>query len=364
MADGLRVLYVDDEPGLLAIAKLFLERTGEFSVETSDSALEVMDSSTIHSYDAIISDYQMPEMDGIEFLKEVRERYGDIPFLLFTGRGREEVVIDAINHGADFYIQKGGDPKAQFAELAHKLRHAITRKRAQVELRTAYDKISATEKELRGQYLELARNEQMVRESEARFREFAELLPQIVFETDRDFRVTFVNNQGYIQTGYAPEDMTSGFNSLTVIDPSQHARLKDHTERIVRGEHYEHGEYTVIRKDGSTFPALVYGDAVCNGGETTGFRGIIIDISELKRVEDALRESEEKYRLLVEVNQDIFYSLDHNGTILYVGPQVTDQLGFRPEEMAGHNFTEFIHPDDAGRHVRSMQDYLQMKSHD
>ena len=363
MADGLRVLYVDDEPNLLAIAKIYLERSGEFFVETSDSAQRVMDSSAIPSYDAIISDYQMPEMDGIEFLKEVRKRYGDIPFLLFTGRGREEVVIEAINNGADFYIQKGGDPKAQFAELAHKLHHAITRKRAQGELRTAYDKISATEKELRGQYLELARNEQMIRESEARFREFAELLPQIVFETDRNFRVTFVNNQGYLQTGYAPEDVASGFNSLTVIDPSQHARLKDHTEMIVRGEHYEHGEYTIIRKDGSTFPALVYGDAVCNGGETTGFRGIIINISELKRAEDALRESEEKYRLMVEVNQDIFYSLDHNGTILYVGPQVTDQLGFEPGEMGGHNFTEFIHPDDAGRHVRSLQNYLQMKSH-
>jgi len=364
MTDGLRVLYVDDEPDLLAIAKIYLERSGEFSVETFDSAQRVMDSSAIPSYDAIISDYQMPEMDGIEFLKEVRKQYGDIPFLLFTGRGREEVVIDAINNGADFYIQKGGDPKAQFAELAHKLRQAITRKRAQVELRIAYETITTSEEKLRGQYAELARSEQMIRESEARFREFAELLPQIVFETDRRFRVIFVNNQGYIQTGYAPEDVASGFNSLTVIDPSQHARLKDHTERIVRGEHYEHGEYTVIRKDGSTFPALVYGDAVCNGGETTGFRGIIIDISDQKRAEDALRESEEKYRLLVEVNQDIFYSLDYNGTILYVGPQVTDQLGFEPDEMAGHNFTKFIHHDDAGTLVRSMQDYVTKDPHD
>ena len=110
MADGTRVLYVDDDPGLLEIARLFLEQTGEFSVTTSASAQEALDSLSIQSHDVIISDYQMPDMDGIVFLNEVRQRFGDIPFILFTGRGREEVVIDAINHGADFYLQKGGQP--------------------------------------------------------------------------------------------------------------------------------------------------------------------------------------------------------------------------------------------------------------
>jgi PAS domain S-box-containing protein len=79
------------------------------------------------NYDVIVSDFQMPHMDGIEFLKQVRAVKGDIPFILFTGRGREEVVIEAINSGADFYLQKGGQPKAQFAELAHKIRQLVRR---------------------------------------------------------------------------------------------------------------------------------------------------------------------------------------------------------------------------------------------
>ncbi|MCX6699588.1 MAG: response regulator [Methanomicrobiales archaeon] len=62
-----------------------------------------------------MSDYQMPDMDGIQFLIEVRAQVWKVPFILFTGRGREEVVTLAINNGADFYLQKGGNPDAQFA---------------------------------------------------------------------------------------------------------------------------------------------------------------------------------------------------------------------------------------------------------
>ena len=64
------------------------------------------------AYDAVILDYQMPETNGIDFLKLIRSRDDPIPFILFTGRGREEVVIEALNSGADFYLQKGGDPSS------------------------------------------------------------------------------------------------------------------------------------------------------------------------------------------------------------------------------------------------------------
>ena len=81
-------------------------------------------------YDIIISDYQMPWMDGIEFLKVVRHLYGNIPFILFTGKGREEVAILALNSGADFYLQKGGDPVAQFAELKNRIEKAVNEQQA------------------------------------------------------------------------------------------------------------------------------------------------------------------------------------------------------------------------------------------
>lgn len=119
------ILYVDDEPELLGLCKIFLEQDNEFKVTPIASVSEGLDCLARNPYDVIISDYQMPDIDGLEFLKRVRAKDEDIPFILFTGRGREEVVIEAINNGVDFYLQKGGDPRAQFAELGHKIRKAV-----------------------------------------------------------------------------------------------------------------------------------------------------------------------------------------------------------------------------------------------
>jgi PAS domain S-box-containing protein len=129
-----RVLYVDDEPELLELGRLFLEQGGHFRVDTISSARDALSLLTSTKYDAIVSDYLMPEMDGIEFLKNVRERGDHIPFILFTGRGREEVVIQAINEGADFYLQKGGAPTPQFTELSHKILQAIQKRMAEVKV--------------------------------------------------------------------------------------------------------------------------------------------------------------------------------------------------------------------------------------
>ncbi|MFY9749830.1 MAG: response regulator, partial [Methanoregula sp.] len=108
------LLYVDDEDSLLDLTKLYMELSGEFSVDTATSAKEAIGMLVKRPYAAIISDYQMPDMDGIEFLKKVRTSGNTIPFILFTGRGREEIAIQALNEGADFYLQKGGEPKSQF----------------------------------------------------------------------------------------------------------------------------------------------------------------------------------------------------------------------------------------------------------
>jgi PAS domain-containing protein len=169
------ILYVDDEPGLLEITKIYLERSGEFSVSTSLSAQDVLDSPTLMSCDAIISDYQMPGMDGIAFLKTVRKQFGDIPFILFTGRGREEVVIEAINNGADFYVQKGGDPKSQFAELIYKIKTAVERKQVHDALRE---------------------NKTQIRDNQNLFQQFLNTIPLGVWIADRKGKLIFGNPAG------------------------------------------------------------------------------------------------------------------------------------------------------------------------
>jgi CheY-like chemotaxis protein len=102
----IHILYVDDEELLLDLAKLFLERSGEFVVDTSITAVGLAESPSIRSYDAIISDYLMPDMDGIEFLKKIREKYPEMPFILFTGRGREEVSLKPLITGLIFICRR------------------------------------------------------------------------------------------------------------------------------------------------------------------------------------------------------------------------------------------------------------------
>lgn len=136
-SSAIRVLYVDDDEGLLALTKRFLESSDDgIEVETTDSprrALRLLES---ESFDAVVSDYQMPEMSGLELLSELRDgRDSGIPFVIFTGRSREEVAIEALNLGADSYLQKGGDPTAQYGVLRQTLVRITEHRRAERRLR-------------------------------------------------------------------------------------------------------------------------------------------------------------------------------------------------------------------------------------
>jgi PAS domain S-box-containing protein len=141
------VLYVDDESSLLEIGKIYLERTHEFAVTTVSSATDGLERLKSNGIQAIVSDYQMPGMDGIGFLKQVRAMNKTIPFILFTGKGREDIAIEAFENGADFYLQKGGAPKPQFAELTTKIKSAVEHRAADEQvtvLNRLYTVLSAT----------------------------------------------------------------------------------------------------------------------------------------------------------------------------------------------------------------------------
>jgi PAS domain S-box-containing protein len=131
----IRVLMVDDDPSILELTRIFLERSGDIEVDATASAAIALAKLTGDRcpYEVVISDYAMPEMDGISLLKAVRSRKIEIPFILFTGKSREEVVIEALNSGADYYMQKDGDPKVLFAELSHQVRQAADRERSRKE---------------------------------------------------------------------------------------------------------------------------------------------------------------------------------------------------------------------------------------
>ncbi|TFG88902.1 MAG: response regulator [Candidatus Atribacteria bacterium] len=123
----LSVLLIDDEPALLEVLKLFSERSLEMSVHTAQSATEALRILPEKTFDAIIVDYDMPEINGIEFLKILRSEGDTTPVIIFTGVGHERTAIEAINNGANFFLQKGEDPQMQFRELITMVKTAVER---------------------------------------------------------------------------------------------------------------------------------------------------------------------------------------------------------------------------------------------
>jgi PAS domain S-box-containing protein len=274
------ILYVDDEPDLLDLGKTYLELSGEFTVETARSVTEAETLLAKKSFDAIISDYHMPEKDGIAFLRQVRSTIGDIPFILFTGRGREEVVIDAINNGADSYLQKGGDPSAQFAELMHKIRKAIGRRQAAEALK----------------------------ESEQRLADIINFLPDATFAVDTGGKVIAWNLEIEEMTGVPAEKML-GRGEYEYALPFYGDRRPLLIDLIqMPDEEIRKRDYSIVKKDRSILiaetmsahPKNTQKIFLCKASQLTDKRGNIIgaiesirDITQQKHDEDRLKEAYE-----------------------------------------------------------------------
>ncbi|MEN6395364.1 MAG: PAS domain S-box protein [Methanoregula sp.] len=354
------LLYIDDEPALLEIGRLFLERTGDFTVTCAGSGQEALEKLAGSHFDAIVSDYQMQGMDGIELLKAVRNSYGKIPFILFTGKGREEVVIAAINNGADFYIQKGGEPKAQFAELAHKLRQAITRVQA----------------------------ENALLESEKRLTDIINFLPDATMAIDTKGTVIAWNRAMEKITGRSAADILGKDNHeySLVFYGERRPMLIDLV--LSPDEKFETGHYLYTRRTATNLTAEtvleregrprvnLWGIASClfdANGTLIGAIESIRDITHLIESESELRaaneqlaasaeelrsqydelagnekklqESEEKYRTLVEHSQDgIFIAQD--GHLVFHNRGFREILGYAKGELNGVPLERCLAPED------------------
>ena len=277
MSAALRVIYVDDEPDLLNIGKLFLERSGDFTVTTAMSGPEAIRLLEQEQFDAIISDYQMPDMDGIQFLVEVRTRFGPIPFILFTGRGREEVVIQAINRGADFYIRKGGNPQAQFAELANQIRQVTSLKRA----------------------------EKALKESEEKYRQLVELAKEGIWAIDVGYNTTYINPRMAEMLQYTVEEM-QGLPLVSFMDGAGKKFFEEKMDHRRQGIAEEH-PFEFITKGGNRIYVTISTSPLTDDkGLYQGAIAVISDITECRRAEEALREAHKKLNLLFDISrQDI-----------------------------------------------------------
>jgi len=316
------LLYIDDEPVLLELCKIYLERSGDISVTTAQGAPEGLVLLSEQSFDAILSDYQMPEMDGIELLKHLKETGEDTPFLIFTGKGREEVVIEALNHGADFYIQKGGDPKSQFAELINKIRYAVARRRA----------------------------EEALRQSEERYRLIADNTADNIWIFDLTFKMTYVSPAVKKMRGFTvEEDLAQPLDEKMTRESCEMiaSRFQEQLALEMTGAAdpdrtilFETEEYC---KDGGTIWVENAVRALRNKeGTPIGILGISRDITWRKEVDKALRLSEGRYRSLAENSPVGIVTCDMEGTIDYINPKMVLMLSLSGnEEAIGKNLFTF-----------------------
>ena len=173
-------------------------------------------------FDAIVSDYQMPGEDGLDFLKELRKKGNTTPFVIFTGKGREEVAIEALNLGADRYIQKSSDPEAVFIELSHCIKQIVRNDRA----------------------------EKQRRKTENLYRTVVELAPDSIIAVDVKGKIISCNSAATRMLGYSKDEMVGKhFSKIGVIRMRDLPKFLKLFSSVLRGKISSPLELTFYRKN-------------------------------------------------------------------------------------------------------------------
>lgn len=260
-SDSGRVLVVDDESDVAETTALMLERRGldTLWVSSPEEGLDRLRERR-DEIGCVVSDYQMPRMDGLDLLEAMRETDPYLPFVLFTGRGSEQVASEAVDAGVSAYIQKGG--VEQYDRLANRSKQALEQERTRRELEATKARFDA-----------LARNTAFA-----------------IITIDGDSRIHYANEGVEELFGYDPDELVG--ESLTAIIPD---RLADShragIERYLRtGEKrldWDWIELPVVTRDGEEVPVAVsFGER--EGGSQHLFTGLMRDASGERPREGAL----------------------------------------------------------------------------
>jgi len=266
MSGSIRVLHVDDDPTLGDLVATFLEEEDDrISVVTVEDASEALAALDDHDIDCVVSDYDMPHMNGLQLLDAVRERSPGLPFILFTGKGSEEIAGEAISRGVDDYLQKETGTE-QYAVLANRIGNVVDQYRSE-------------------------RDEQL-------FRTLIDHATDAVFVIDEETgRFVDVNETATERLGY-DRDQLLGMSTYEVSES-----FDDHEEYLeymagAGGDETLTTEDTHVRADGSTVPVEVSASNV-EVGEESYRVAIAREITDRKRYEQTLEELHEATRELL-----------------------------------------------------------------
>jgi PAS domain S-box-containing protein len=326
LTDNLRisVLYVEDERLVSKVMKELLELQGRFVVDTAYSVQDAYERLKQGQYDVIVSDYLLPEKDGLQFLKELRESGNSIPFILFTGKGREEVAIKALNLGADQYVNKTGETETVYCELAHAIRQAVDRRSAQIESLKREGKLDA----------------------------ILESSPDAITVTDLDGNIVECNQAAVDMHGFESKEKLIGKNAFELIAKKDHKKAIQNLKKTLQLRSVKNVEYTCLTKDGREFQAELSASVVRDAsGEPEYFMAITKDITERKKAEKTLQESEERFRAIFDgANDGILVADAKTKRFFFANPRICEITGYSLEELLKLGVDD-IHPKKDLPHV-------------
>ncbi len=263
-----------------------------------------------HQWEAIISDYSLPNFNALAALDIAKEKGLDIPFIVVSGTIGEDVAVQTMVAGAHDYVMK---------DKLNRLGPALRRELQEVEVRR--DRRKAEEELL---------------ESEKRYRSLVENLPVVSWETDRNGRTTFISPNVEQVYGYCDQEIYKRSDELWFerIHPEDRQEVQQAFERLfTEGEIFDI-EYRVHRKDGQWMWIHDKAKRLYSDGETMLACGAFMDVTEHKRAEEALRESEQRYRTLFETATDAILVLQ-GGQFVDCNPRALKMFGCRHEQITG-----------------------------
>lgn len=298
VADSVHVLHVDDDGDFLDMTAEFLQREDDrIHVETAADATAGMAGIDEGGVDCVVSDFDMPGQNGIEFLEQVRAHHPDLPFVLFTGKGSEEVAGEAISAGVTDYLQKGRGTE-QYAVLANRIVNAVERARAERERTRHLDAIETAQ--------------------------------EGIGILDEDGEFLYVNEEFADLYGYDPAALT-GEQWELIFQEDDIPTIRDDVLPFVEETGYWHGTTTGLRADGSTFVE----DHVLSRTEDGELICTVRDITDLREQEAHLDVLARRYEAIFENPMSLIVLLNPDGMILEINPTASN-LGTAPlDEIVG-----------------------------
>ena len=313
----IRVLHVDDDADFLAVANQCLEDQSPFQIDTALSAEEALEKVGHSEYDAIISDYQMPGKNGLELLRELRQKGNDVPFILFTCKGKEEIAIKALNSGVYRYVGKEGNAEVTYGELKRSICDAV-----------------------RGQ-----RTEKLLKQAENRLHQITENIQDLLLLTDENLVIKYASSSYKSILGYATGEIV-GKKAIEFVHPDDLPKVIEVTKKAFKDKSTGRFESRVRRADGSYVLLEGIGKSLVDeNGKVIGTVMTSRDTTERRKMEQTLRESEEKYRKLFEEAIDAIFVADaETGILIDCNLEAAKLVGKTKSEVIGTH-QRFLHPE-------------------